>query len=188
MDKISKFLNKKETILEEEFLFKGKHLKIKDIEGWEVIVEKDCSVAIIHLLEYDQIILRKEYIPSFKHVNDKDFYLTILAGSIEKDETPEQCIKREIYEESGIKLHTFYKGLKLWNKLFLNKGSVAQAHIFYVPVTNNDYERTSPKTDGSVDEARSSCVRIDIKYLNHLNPSDLITALCLEYFKKEISL
>lgn len=39
-----------------------------------------------------------------------------VGGKLEKDETPEQCLKREVYEETGYKLKSYdFKGLVVFN-------------------------------------------------------------------------
>ncbi|SRR6266403_1695032 len=184
MDKFSKlFQSNKKLKDDDNYLWKGSYIKIKELDGWEGVCEKDCIVAIVYLLEHDELVLRKEYVPTYNWVNKKEFYLTILSGAIEEGETAERTLIRELEEEAGIKLHTHYRGFKKLNQLFFNKGCTAQYHIYYVPLNDTDYEKVLAKGDGSEIEDKSISVRIDVKFVKNLNPSDTITALCLEYFK-----
>ena len=58
-----------------------------------------------------------------------------VGGKIEPGETPEQCVLREIYEETGLSLHAVeYRGILVWEHLD-DQGSApldrTGAHLFY---------------------------------------------------------
>jgi 8-oxo-dGTP pyrophosphatase MutT (NUDIX family) len=186
MEKFSIYSQQLDKPAEDSYLFDGEYLKIKEIDGWEAVVENDCMVVIPYLIDNKEIILRKEVIPPFQHVDKKEFFLTIISGTIEQGESVEKTLFRELEEEAGIRLNTSYTGYKKWNELFFSKGNTAKCHIYFVPLHSNDFTTVYPKGDGTDSEQKSTSVRIDIKYLDSLTPADLATTLALQYLKNEI--
>jgi 8-oxo-dGTP pyrophosphatase MutT (NUDIX family) len=187
MDKFSKIQHKDKLPIEkEDFLYDG-YIKVKEKSGWEYVSEKDCAIALVHLLDFDEILLRKEIVPPF---NDKypeqEFFLTVISGTIETGENPIQTITRELVEEAGILLNTTYMNYESWGKYFYCKGNSSQCHIYYIPLRTNDFRKVEASGDGSDFEEKSKTVRIDTKYLQALKPSDLITSLCIEKMKSKI--
>jgi 8-oxo-dGTP pyrophosphatase MutT (NUDIX family) len=186
MEKFSLYSQQMNQPEDEEYLYDGDYMKIKNIDGWEAVIEKDCMIVVPHLLDYNEIILRKESIPPFQYVEKREFFLTALSGGIEKGETAEKTLFRELEEEAGIRLNTGYKAYKKWNELFFNKGNTAKCHLYYLPLHSYDFTTVYAKGDGTESESKSTAVRIDLKYLDNLNTSDLVTCLLLEYLKSEI--
>ena len=186
MNKFSKIQNEKPKIDKDDFKYDG-YLKVKEKDGWEFVVENDCVVAMVHLLDFNEILLRKEIIPPFQErYPSQEYFLTIISGTMENNETPIQTITRELVEEAGILLNTNYSSYEDWGNLFFSKGNIAKCHIFYIPLRVNDFRKVEANGDGSDFEKKSSTVRIDLKYLNSLKPSDLITQLCLLKIKDKI--
>ena len=57
-----------------------------------------------------------------------------------------------------------------------------------LPLTENDYHEIVIKGDGSRAESLSQTVKVDVKYLNSLNTSDVLTELMLIKFKEYLNL
>ncbi len=169
-----------------DFLYDG-YIKVKSKDGWEYVSESDCVVAIVHLLDFNEILLRKEIVPPFQERHpEQEFFLTIISGTMKDGENPVQTITRELVEEAGILLNTTYMDYEKWGEYFWNKGNTSKCNIFYMPLRINDYRKVQATGDGSEFEKQSKTVRIDLKYLESLKPSDLVTALCLEKMKGKI--
>ncbi len=187
MEKFSKLEHKDKIHIEkEDYLYDG-YLKIKSKDGYEYVYEKDCAIAMVHLLDFNEILLRKEYIPTFndKHPN-QEFFLTSISGTIETNETPIQTIRRELVEEAGILLNTQFNDIESWGEYFTNKGNASKFYLYYIPLRINDFQKVNAVGDGTIAESKSKSVRVDIKYLNSLKPSDLVTALLIEKMKNKI--
>lgn len=182
MDKFSK-LNRKKTTKKEEELFKNDKLTIINYEDWSVIKDRDCVVCIPYLIESNQMVLRYEYIPTFKYAEGQEYHLTIVGGGIEEGETPDVSIVRELEEEAGIVLREDYK-LEQLKPLYMSKGHMNKYYPYIIPINERDYHEVVAKGDGSKVEKMSKSVKVDAKWINSLNPSDLITDYMLMKLKE----
>lgn len=172
---------------EVEPLYKDDYLKITEFEDWKIIDQPDVVVvAIIYLMDEGVFILRHEYIPTFKFKEGQDYHLTLVGGGIEKGETPEKALFREIEEEAGIVIRDDFK-LEFMKPLYLMKGSTCQVHPSLIVLNNGDYHEILAKGDGSKIEKISKSVKIDQKYITKVNCSDLITQYMLDQLKKYLN-
>lgn len=70
-------------------------VKINGREAIREVVEHNGSAAILPLID-NMVIMEKQY----RYAVDKELY-EIPAGTLEKGESPEECAKRELIEETG---------------------------------------------------------------------------------------
>ncbi len=183
MEKFSKLKTKDEFVEDKEkVLYKDEHFNVVQFEDWSILKERDCVVCIPFLVETNQIILRYEYIPTFKYVDGQEYHVTVVCGGIENGETPEKAIRRELEEEAGIVLREDFQ-LEEMKPLFVNKAVANKYYPYLIPLTERDYEEVVAKGDGSKIEEMSKSVKVDVRYLNSLNPSDLITDYMLMKIK-----
>jgi 8-oxo-dGTP pyrophosphatase MutT (NUDIX family) len=175
MEKFTKLKPKTEfTEDKEDILFSNKYMKVINYEDWTVIKESDFVVCIPYLIDSNQIILRHEYIPTFKMVDGQEFHITVLSGGIELGESPERAILRELEEEAGVVVSPDFK-IEFMKPLFVSKGNASKYHPCIIQLTERDYHEVIAKGDGSEAEKKSQSVKIDTKYINAINSSDLIT-------------
>lgn len=175
MEKFTKLRPKSEfTEDKEDILFSNKYMKVINYEDWTVIKESDFVVCIPYLIDSNQMILRHEYIPTFKMVDGQEFHITVLSGGIEKGETPERAILRELEEEAGIVVDPDFK-VEFMKPLFISKGNASKYYPCIIQLTERQYHEVIAKGDGSEAEKKSQSVKVDVKYLNSVNASDLIT-------------
>ena len=175
MEKFSKLKPKSEfSEPNDEILFSNKYMKVINFEDWTIIKESDFVVCIPYLIESNQIILRHEYIPTFKYVDGQEYHVTVLSGSIEVGETPERALLRELEEEAGIVLEPNYK-VEFLKPLFVSKGNASKYYPCLLQLTETQYQEVIAKGDGSEAEKKSQSVKVDVKYLNSVNASDVIT-------------
>jgi len=189
VEKFSKLKPKNEFAEpDDEILYQDDTIKVVKYEDWSLIKEKDCVVCIPYLIESNQMILRYEYIPTFKYVDGREFHATLVCGGIETGETPKQAVIRELQEEAGIVLNPDYKIEEELKPLFISKGHTNKYHPFILPLNERDYSEIIPPGDGSKEEAISKSVKVDVKYINSVNSSDLITDYMLMKLKEYLNL
>lgn len=187
MDTFSKLSKQKIGIEKDTYTYEGDYIKIKEREGWEYVVEPDSVIAIPHLIDYDEILIRKEYVPAFheKHP-ENEFFLTMISGTIKDGETPVDTLIRELQEEAGVLLNTTYMNYERWGEFFTNKGNSSKFHIFYIPLNINDFQKVKATGDGTKYEEMSKTTRVNTKYIDSLKGSDMVTAYCLEKLKGKL--
>jgi hypothetical protein len=72
--------------------------------------------------------------------------------------------------------------------LFLSKGHASKYHPALITLTERDYHEVTAKGDGSKVEKMSQTIKLDKKYINSVNSSDLITEYMLEKFKDYLNI
>ena len=188
MEKFTKLRPKSEfTEDKEDILFSNKYMKVINYEDWTVIKESDFVVCIPYLIDSNQMILRHEYIPTFKMVDGQEFHITVLSGGIEKGETPERAILRELEEEAGIVVDPDFK-VEFMKPLFISKGNASKYYPCIIQLTERQYHEVIAKGDGSEAEKKSQSVKVDVKYLNSVNASDVITEYMILKLKEYLNM
>ena len=189
MEKFSKLRPKNEfNEPDEDIVYQDEKLKVVKFENWSVIKEKDCIVCIPYLIESNQMVLRYEYIPTFKYVDGQEYHATLVCGGIETGETPKMALLRELEEEAGIVLREDFTIEEELKPLFISKGHTNKYYPFILPLNERDYHEVIAKGDGSEEESKSKSVKVDLKYINSVNSSDLITDYMLMKLKEYLNL
>lgn len=70
-----------------------------------------------------------------------------LGGKIDPGETPTDCLHREVYEESYLRIHT-YRRLGTGRFFPLSDGTIAVTQIFVVSAWMGQLEQREPETNG----------------------------------------
>ena len=188
MDKFSK-LKPKDAFKEpkDKVLYDNEHFSIIQYEDWNIIKERDAVVCIPYLIESNQFVIRYEYIPPFKYADGQEYHITVISGGIEKGESPEKALIRELEEEAGIVLREDYQ-IEDMKPLFISKAHTNKYHPYILPLNERDYHEVVARGDGSKAEELSKSVKVDVKYLDSLNPSDLITDYMILKLKEYLNM
>lgn len=173
-----------------ETLYQSDYFKIIQKDGWQFDANPfDYVIAIVYLANHMELVFRLEKIPPFQHRHpDFDRFLTVISGTKDANEGFEDCLFREIFEETGIIIPKSYNEHKLLQSLFISKATSAKFHIYWVPITDNDYRIERAPGDGSKTEQQSTSFRIHINQLRTLKPLDMVTSLAIELAKNELGI
>lgn len=189
MERFSKLKPKSDIIENEDdnILWSNDHMKIIQYEDWSILKECDFVACIIYLIEMNQIIIRQEYVPTYKYTDGQEYHITILSGCIEVGETPQMALIREIEEEAGIVISPEFK-IEFMRPLHVSKSHTSKYHPAIITLTERDYHEVVSKGDGSKEEQLSKSIKVDVKYINSIVPSDLITEFMLIKIKEHLNI
>jgi 8-oxo-dGTP pyrophosphatase MutT (NUDIX family) len=172
----------------DKVLFQKDRIKIIEFEDWMMLKENDSAVCIPYLIETNQIVIRREYIPTFKYAEGQEYHVAIVGGMIDPGESPRAAMIRELEEEAGIVLREDYDLEEELKPLFFTKGCVNKVYPYILPLNERDYHEVVPSGDGSDIEKKSNSVKVDIKYLSSINVSDMLVDYMLLKFKEYLNL
>jgi ADP-ribose pyrophosphatase len=102
----------------------------------------DSAAALIHDVERDVIVLAEQFrIATYD--KGPGYIVEAMAGSVEEDEEPEDCIRREMMEEVGYRAGK----LTLVSNGYVSPGSSSERiFLYYAPVMTADL--VDPKASG----------------------------------------
>jgi nudix-type nucleoside diphosphatase (YffH/AdpP family) len=102
----------------------------------------DSCAALIHDIERDVIVLAEQFrIATYD--KGPGYIVEAMAGSVEEDEEPEDCIRREMMEEVGYEADK----LTLVSQGYVSPGSSSERiFLYYAPVKTADL--VNPKASG----------------------------------------
>ncbi|MBT0609137.1 NUDIX domain-containing protein [Aequorivita echinoideorum] len=151
----------------------------KSIETNKLAFERGDSVAILLFeKESNSILLTNQFrYPTCK--NNSGWLLEIPAGSLEKNENPEDCVKREVMEELGYAIENPKQ-----ISIFYNSpgASTERAFLFYAEVSKQD--KTGEGGGLSTENEDIQLVKINISEIKtRLSQfKDAKTILALQWF------
>jgi nudix-type nucleoside diphosphatase (YffH/AdpP family) len=106
----------------------------------------DSAAALIHDVERDVIVLGEQFRIA-THDKGPGYIFEAVAGSVEDDEEPEDCIRREMMEEVGYRADK----LTLVSNGYVSPGSSSERiFLYYAPVATADL--VDPKASGLAGE------------------------------------
>lgn len=176
-------------IHEEKTVYNG-HFKIKEAKvthdtfsGHRLQVTRQCfergnsAAAVIYESDSNSLLFTRQFrYPTVKACNG--WIVELVAGSIdESDENPEDCIRREIFEELGYNVQSTEKITTFFTS---PGGSSEQVHLYYAEVTSAD--RTIRGGGVSSEKEDIELVRIPADRIELGEFSDAKTLLGLQWF------
>lgn len=101
----------------------------------EILRRADSAAALVHDTERNTVLLAEVWRAPAYDRGEAGWLREIVAGTIERDETPEACIRREMLEEIGIRAPT----LEPVATAYASPGySTERIHVFYAPIRTRD--------------------------------------------------
>lgn len=177
-----------------DIIFQSDYINLIKYKDYEFVSESDMVIMLPYLRDEGHILLRHEYIPTYQYYyrNSDEYkhitnFVSAISGTVEKNESIENALRRELYEEAGIVLSNMYK-VDFDKHLFLNKSNVSKYHICLLELRYNDYKVVPPKHDGSKEEELSKTIKISLADIDEIRTHDLITEYVLTKFKLEYNI
>lgn len=193
MDKFTKVKKAEQVQVQNDIdsvVYKGDYINVIKQDNYEFVVEKDCVVCLIYMKDEGYILMRSEPVPSwqYKYKNNvqklSGRFLTLISGTIENGETPQACLRRELYEEAGIVLNEFFQ-FEIQGPFFRSKGASAQYYLCLLDLSYNEYKLVTAPGDGSKQENLSKTVKISIADIDAIKVNDLISQYLINKLKTE---
>ncbi len=138
--------------------------KLADVK--RLVFERgDSCAALIHDVERDVIVLAEQFrIATFD--KGPGYIVEAMAGSVEEDEEPEDCIRREMMEEVGYQAGN----LTLVSQGYVSPGSSSERiFLYYAPVVTADL--VNPKASGLAAE-KEDIKRVEFSRADFLDRVD----------------
>lgn len=196
MDKFTK-IKKDDTIQVQKdknaLVYAGKYINIIKEGDFDIVSEKDSVACIIYFQDEGFILMRREPVTTwqYKFKNDvkkiSGLFLTPIAGTIDNNESPQECLRRELYEETGIILGQFYK-FDIQGPFFASKSTTKQFYTSIVTLNFNDYRIVNAPTDGSIIEKISKNVKVSLGDIDEIKINDLAGQLLINQLKSEFNI
>jgi len=195
MEKFTKVKKAQETQVQtdkDSIVYDG-YIKVIKQDDWEFTVENDCVVCLIYIKDEGYVVMRSEPIPPWSHKYKNNtqklsgYFLTLVSGTIEDGETPQGCLRRELYEEAGIVMSEF-KQLEIEGPFFQSKGTSSQYYTCLLELNYNEYKLVTAPGDGSKTEQMSKTLKISVADLDNIRVNDMISKYLIEKLKNEYNL
>lgn len=150
----------------------------------EVYDMGNAATALLYNPEQNTVILTKQFrFPSYINNNKTGTLIEACAGKIE-DESPEECIKREIEEETGYKVASVKKIFEAYT----SPGTITELLYFFIA----DYNDSMKVSDGGgLKEEKEDVEVIEISFDNAIKMietgeiKDAKTIMLLQYAKTQ---
>lgn len=169
------------------------YFKVIKQDEYEFTEESDCVVCLIYVKDEGYLLMRSEPVPawSYKHKNDvqklSGQFLTVVSGTIEEGETPQACLRRELYEEAGLVLNEFYQ-FEIEGPFFRSKATSARFYTCLLELNYNEYKMVAAPGDGSKSEKLSKTIKISLGDIDKIKCNDMISQYLITKLKKEYNL
>ena len=191
MEKFTKIINKPIEIIKDFTIFKGNKINILQNKETEWTKSTDKVFVLPYIVSENSFLLKNEpvtpYISKNKNTKQKSHYLTTIGGKMKQEESPQQTIKRKLYEDCGILLSDMYE-IKIEGPFFYSKISEDQYYISTMILNPNDFRKTFigiPQSDYDKD---SMLLKINLNDINNILIPDLYSAYMLEKLKNLLNI
>jgi len=193
MEKFTKVKKSQEAQVQtdkDSIAYDGNYIKVINENDWEFTVESDSIVCLIYIKDEGYILMRSEPVPpwQYKHKNNVNklsgHFLTLVSGTIEEGETPQKCLRRELYEEAGLVLNEFYN-FEIEGPFFMSKASSAQFYTCLLELNYNEYKMVTAPGDGSKTENVSKTIKISLGDIDEVRMNDMISQYLITKLKKD---
>ena len=196
MDKFTKVVKSQNTQVQKEIdsvVYKGQYFNVIKQNDSEFVVGKDSICCLVYIKDEGYILMRSEPISpwQYKQRNDVNkisgLFLTVISGTIETGESPQACLRRELYEEAGLVLNEF-KQFDIEGPVFQSKGTDSQFYTCLLELNYNDYRMVAAPGDGSKKEKLSRTVKISVGDIDEIKCNDMVSKFLIDKIKTDYNL
>lgn len=191
MEKFTKIINKPIEIIKDFTIFKGNKINVFQNKETEWIKTNDKVFILPYIVSENCFLLRNEpvtpYISKNKNSTTKSLYLTAIGGNMLNNETPQQTLKRKLYDDCGILLSDMYD-IKIEGPFFYSKISEDQYYISILVLNPNDFRTTFTQVPQTEYDKQSMLLKIKINDINNILITDLYTTYMLEKLKNTLNI
>src|ERR1700761_6654 len=138
MKRFSALKPEEPIVKESNILYKDIDIEVIKFENRGIISGPDRVFVLPYFIEQNKIIIRQEYIPAYKYSDKEELHLSLVGGGIEKGETAEAALLRELQEEAGIVLRPNYP-IEIGKPLFIGKICSCKYYLSILNLTESDY-------------------------------------------------
>ncbi len=145
-----------------------------------VFSRKDATVVLLYNRETKTIILTDQFrLPTYVNGNESGMLIEAPAGTIDDDESPETCIRREIEEETGYKVNE----VKRVMQAYLSPGSVTEKLYFFIAEYNASMKKgKGGGTDETEDiEVQETPIADAVEMIANGSIQDAKTIMLIQY-------
>lgn len=169
-----------------ELLHKSDFFELVKFRDYEFI-KGSPTIAVLPVLVADRkIILRKEFLPCWQYQEPhRQLFLTSVTGCVEEDETLDAAVLRELREETGVIVTGEYKVLR-GRTMYIGKHSNMTVTPFILLLSQ--YSLETPTGDGSVFEAKSDHMVVNLNEIDNYQVDDMVTNYLIMLLAQSFSL
>lgn len=196
MDKFTKVVKTQNIQTQKDIdsvVYKGQYMNVIKQNEYEFINENDTIVCLVYIKDEGYMLMRSEPVTGWQYKQKNDInklsglFLTVISGTIEKGESPQSCLRRELYEEAGLVLNEF-KQFDIEGGFYKSKGTDSQYYTCLLELNYNDYRMVAAPGDGSKKEKLSRTVKISVGDIDEIKCNDMVSKFLIDKMKNEYNL
>ena len=196
MDKFTKVVKTQNIQTQKDIdsvVYKGQYLNVIKQNENDFVSENDTIVCLVYIKDEGYILMRSEPVTGWQHKQKNDInkisglFLTVISGTIEKGESPQGCLRRELYEEAGLVLNEF-KQYDIEGPFYKTKSTDSQYYTCLLELNYNDYRMVAAPGDGSKKEKLSRTVKISVGDIDEIKCNDMVSKFLIDKIKTEYNL
>jgi len=177
MEKFTRIDKKEKKKIQPESKYVGKDINIIEYDNWDIIIGKDKIAILPYLKDEGFILLRYENIPAYQYKYQKiekyknvTNFLNIIKGDINKNETPQQAIRRILVNDCGLILNQNFP-ITIDKVLFKDEKNTGQYYISLIELNYNDFRQGPLKKS----EEEKRVIKLSLGDIDNIKTFDLIT-------------
>jgi hypothetical protein len=185
MEKFTKVIKKEDKKIDEKnnVLFKNSTMSITESNDTITIEEKDKVVCIPYLTDYNQIILKQVKNETYKSIDGKEDYISMLETYIDDKYDMKWNLMKMLETRVGIVIRDKYP-FEFEKPLFESKNNTKKVNFIIIPLTESDYHQVLLSNDLT----NEKIIKLDAKYLNSIKVDDMETEIMISKMKKFLNM